>query len=828
MLAGVGLALAAVLLLLFWRAVFQNRILAPTDLIFTSAFFREVAPEGFRRPSNPQLFDQVYQFAPWRLFARESFASGELPVWNPHSLAGTPFVATQQTAIFHPYNLLLLLVPYERTFVVSAILRLLTAGVLTFLLARRLGVAPLGSLLSALAFMLSGYLVVGVGHPHIGVAVWLPGTALAAELILAARTRRARWRSTALLAIVVGVGFLGGHVETSVDILLGVGLYVLIRWHQLGWSRATTVTERLSPLLLFVGGWLLGAGIGGAQLVPFLEWLPLSAEAGARASGSAFVIFDAAALKNLALLPLFLFPNLYNNPTWDSPYFDFLPWGRNFHSDILWVGVLPFLLAIVGVLRCWRSNPVVRAWTIVALLALARALYLPVVDWLNQLPLLELGKPHLFRMIASFGVCLLAGFGADALFSERFGDDRAGRLWRWLCGGVVVAGVAIMLAGKLVLPNYRDRLLVVDRALAEDFHQSIGGDPRPPEYFERQARQRVRNRLLAFRLRNVGMYAPALIAGGALAVGLLARRRGWSRELRGALLLLAAADLVGFAWDYNPTVARDAFYPAPPLLDPVRRDPTLFRFSATVRDLTADAHMMFDLSDIRGLDFPTRWYAMYAGLAPEHVRWRKITFSGFDSPLLRVLNLKYVFAATGRVPLAAEHVAQVYPGERGQLWEVCDPQPRSFMVYDAVVAATDPEAGRLLQENPERVFSRVVLAADKAELPTRPVQGGDPGGAVEVVEYTPRRTAWRVHTGKAGYLFTGDAFYPGWRAELDGQATPLYRANLAFRAVYVPPGEHVVVHTFDPRSVRLGLLMSLGSLAAAALLLMMPFRSSPR
>ena len=112
----------------------------------------------------------------------------------------------------------------------------------------------------------------------------------------------------------------------------------------------------------------------------------------------------------------------------------------------------------------------------------------------------------------------------------------------------------------------------------------------------------------------------------------------------------------------------------------------MFRFSATVRDLTADAHMMFDLSDIRGLDFPTRWYATYAGLAPEHVRWRKITFSGFDSPLLRVLNLKYVFAATGRVPLAAEHVAQVYPGARGQLWEVRDPQPRSFMVYDAVVA----------------------------------------------------------------------------------------------------------------------------------------------
>jgi hypothetical protein len=458
-----------------------------------------------------------------------------------------------------------------------------------------------------------------------------------------------------------------------------------------------------------------------------------------------------------------------------------------------------------------------------------RALYLPVVDWLNQLPLLELGKPHLFRMIASFGVCLLAGFGTDALFSERLGDDRAGRLWRWLCGGVVVAGVVIMLAGKLVLPNFRDRLLVLDRALAEDFHQSIGGEPRPPQYFEQQARQRVRRRILAFRLRNVGMYAPALMAGGALAVGLLARRRGWSLEFRGALLLLAAADLLGFAWDYNPTVPRDAFYPAPPLLDPVRRDPTLFRFSATVRDLTADAHMMFDLSDIRGLDFPTRWYALYAGLAPEHVRWRKITFSGFDSPLLRVLNLKYVFAATGRIPLSAEHVARVLPGRWGALWEVRNPQPRSFMVYKAVVAPTDSAAASLLLETPDAVFSRVVLAADPPAFAAPPVQaGGDRAAEVAVVEYTPRRSIWRVRTATAGYLFTGDAFYPGWTAELDGKPTPLYRANLAFRAVHVPPGEHLVVHAFEPRSIRLGLLGTLGALAATALLLVTPFRGSSR
>jgi hypothetical protein len=145
-------------------------------------------------------------------------------------------------------------------------------------------------------------------------------------------------------------------------------------------------------------------------------------------------------------------------------------------------------------------------------------------------------------------------------------------------------------------------------------------------------------------------------------------------------------------------------------------------------------------------------------------------------------------------------------------------------VYDAVAAATDSEAARLLQERPEAVFSRVVLAGDVAEVAAAPVQGGDRTAEVNVVEYTPRRSVWRVRTGGAGYLFTGDAFYPGWTAELDGQPTRLYRANLAFRAVYVPPGDHLVVHRFESRSVRLGLAASLGSLAAAALLLVSRLR----
>jgi len=818
---GAAAVLAAVLTLLFWRALFQDQVLAPTDSIFKTAFFADLAPAGFSRPSNPLLFDQVYQFAPWRRFARESLLAGHLPLWNPYSLSGTPFIATQQSAVFYPINLLLLAVPFERTFVWSAILRLWTAGMLTFLLARRLGLSPLPGLISALAFMLSGFLVVGIGHPHTGAALWLPGIVLAAEVALAAHTRAAALRAIALLALVVGVQFTAGHIETSVDILIGSTLYLLIRWRQLVWSGAGTVGARLRPLIVFWAGVAIGVGIGAIQLLPFLEWLPLSEEAGNRA-GAAFVLFDPGTLKNLLLLPLFVFPNVYNKPTWDLPYFDFLPWGRNYHADVLYVGVLPFLLAIVALLRCWRTAPVVRAWGIVGLIALGRALYLPVFDWLNHLPLLELGKPHMFRLIGSFSVCMLAGFGAQALFADgRDTTARLGALWRGLCATVLAGGIALMLIGKVLLPSHREGLIALDRALADNFHQSVGDERRPAESLDREAQRMATNTIMAFRLHNVAMYAPAAIAGAALLIGWLARRRGWSAWLRWAFLVLVAGDLMGYAWGYNPTVSRNVFYPAPPILTTMARDTTLFRFSATVRDLTADAHMMFGLSDVRGLDFPTRWYATYAGLVPEHVAWRKITFDGFDSPLLRVLNVKYVFADRQRVPLSPDRVERVTSAGRGRLWELRNPQPRSFMVYQARAVRTDKETAGLLRQEPEAVFSRVLLSADPGNLPgdaADPADGQGTGDA-GAIEYGPQRSAWRVRTDRAGYLFTGDAYYPGWKAELDGQPTTVYRANLAFRAVRVPAGEHVVVYRYEPTSVRVGLAVAAVSLSAVAALL---------
>ena len=70
----------------------------------------------------------------------------------------------------------------------------------------------------------------------------------------------------------------------------------------------------------------------------------------------------------------------------------------------------------------------------------------------------------------------------------------------------------------------------------------------------------------------------------------------------------------------------------------------------------------------------------------------------------------------------------------------------------------------------------------------------------------------RTKSTRAGFLVTSDAFYPGWRARIDGRDVPLYRADYAIRGVPVPAGEHTVRFDYRPRSFYLGAGISLISL----------------
>ena len=87
---------------------------------------------------------------------------------------------------------------------------------------------------------------------------------------------------------------------------------------------------------------------------------------------------------------------------------------------------------------------------------------------------------------------------------------------------------------------------------------------------------------------------------------------------------------------------------------------------------------------------------------------------------------------------------------------------------------------------------------------------------------THRLDGIRVHYEAAltsdGWLVTVEAYDTDWHATVDGHPAPVLRANLAFRAVPVPAGRHVVDQRYRPPAITRGLVLSgLGLLAALGL-----------
>ena len=97
-----------------------------------------------------------------------------------------------------------------------------------------------------------------------------------------------------------------------------------------------------------------------------------------------------------------------------------------------------------------------------------------------------------------------------------------------------------------------------------------------------------------------------------------------------------------------------------------------------------------------------------------------------------------------------------------------------------------------------------------------PGPAGPDGEGASILSRTPERVEIACDAAGPRLLVLADAFYPGWRAEVDGAPVPVWRANRIFRGVAVPAGAHRVVFVYRPLSFRIGVLLSLLSLAVAA------------
>ncbi len=212
-------------------------------------------------PAPAALTDPVWQFVPWIEFSRRELGQGRLPLWNPHQEAGQPLLGNGQSALGSPLLWPALALPLFPGWNLSLLLRILVSAAGGWALARDHGRSRAASLLVASACGLSGPFVAWLEHPHTLTAAGVPWLLLAVRRAVRAPSPGSLVMVAAATALVLG----GGHHETALMAALLAALVLA--------AEAPSARAAARP----VAGAVLGAGLSAWFLLPFLEYLPLSA-----------------------------------------------------------------------------------------------------------------------------------------------------------------------------------------------------------------------------------------------------------------------------------------------------------------------------------------------------------------------------------------------------------------------------------------------------------------------------------------------------------------------------------------------------------------------
>ena len=169
------------------------------------------------------------------------------------------------------------------------------------------------------------------------------------------------------------------------------------------------------------------------------------------------------------------------------------------------------------------------------------------------------------------------------------------------------------------------------------------------------------------------------------------------------------------------------------------------------------------------------------------------------------------------VPLSAfdrEGFRLIHRTDRSLVFENEGALDRAYAVHRVRWARDAADALETLRAPAFRAGASVVLEDPGAPQPT-----GRGPSRVGILSDAPTRVELEAVMQGDGYVVLSDAHHPAWRAFVDGSPAPVYHANSAFRAVYVPDGRHRVIFRFEPLWLRVGAGVSLATLAAIAAVL---------
>jgi len=437
-------------------------------------------------------------------------------------------------------------------------------------------------------------------------------------------------------------------------------------------------------------------------------------------------------------------------PTLD-PIQMILPGFINAFQSPLYIGVLPLWLALFAL---WQNRSREKNfWAFVALGSLLVSFgfyaFAYAVMYLFAPGFAMFRGQERLALVISFSLAMLAGYGMRDLLSAQFDAGRAKRAWALLPAGIVISAlfVVTMYVSGTVRQSGRVAFLG-DRAGLMVWLFLIAAV------------------LVAWRLRTIQRFNDLTFT--AIATTLV-------------VFDLFSVNTAPYNADPTPR------YPITPLIQMIQNDRDTFR---VVDEGKVPGHfgIAYRLEEIGGIS-PLRIasYDFLKDNLPEEKLWQ-------------LLNVKY--AITGRPGFASADVIATDGDTR--LLRLNNPLPRAWFVASAQTADDSAALAAMQRDD----FDPRAVAYATSALPFA-IQPSSAKSTATIQAHSAERVNLGVNAlGDGLLLLSGNYYYPGWVARVDGVTTPIVRADIALSALPVRAGAKQVELIFDPWSVKIGMAIS--------------------
>ncbi len=759
---------------------YHNDLLALLALALANMgfFWRLLFSEGVWMPvGGGDLASFLY---PVYSFIARSLRAGDFPLWNPYLYGGAPFLADNQSGLLYPINLLAFILKPDldyRTIELLSVGHFYLAGICAYFGLRYITRQPLkrwAALAGAAAFMFSDLFVTHFGNLNmLACAAWLP-------LIFCLLRRALDQHRLALAAgsgIVLGIAALAGHIQPLLYTVLALGLYLLYHLYA---HRRSPRRQLLTKVALFTVAMLVAFGVAAPALLPSYEMSQLTLRSDLTYGDASQYSLPPAAWVGL------LVPGIFGR----GPGGFWGPWAR---VEVGYVGIITLVLAGIALLlrRDRVTSFMVMLAIVAAFLAMGDATVLH--GWLyGFVPGFDLVRaPARFIFVLDFAVASLAALGLDTLLRSIPRPSRT--VWRHVLRFLPAAALA---AAVIVLPSaYSTLLHSLDKA---------------PEVFTR----------LLNATHGIA-FAFLLLGCGTLLLYMRGTGRIRSLGLGIAVFALIVIDLASLGahteLEFNDPLTG---FQHPAAIAFLKNDTDVYRIDTRteVWDVwQPNLSLLNGIQDVWGI-----WNPLVLG--DFHRYWEGL--GSRSTTLYDFLNAKYIVGHKD-VVLDWDKFELAFDGDPTvNIYRNMRVLPRAFVVHDAWAVDSQYEAFAAIHQ-PDFDPSTTVVLEGAATL-----AGQEPASSqARIISYSNNGMWIEATTSAPGYLVMSEVYYPGWQAQVDGTPAHIFRANYAFRAVYLPEGEHKVRLYFQPQTWRIGLGLSVLcwiSLVAAAMWLTRERWRSPR